>query len=172
MENYIMLDGEIIILDEQKAALLRLGRNIGPKNVEEDKKGPFEKVNSNSTYFYINDYGIIEEDYDTYPEDEYRREVANYYTDKSLMIQRALHETLNRLLWRFSMENGEGENPFDCNNAHYRIYWSYDHKSFDICCSRTIKSSDSVYFPTKELANQAIDKIIKPFMKEHPEFVW
>ena len=88
------------------------------------------------------------------------------------MIQRALHETLNRLLWRFSMENGEGENPFDCNNAHYEIYWSYDRKSFDICCSRTVKSLDSVYFPTKELANQAIDKIIKPFMKEHPEFVW
>lgn len=40
MGNYIMLDGEIIILDEQKAALLKLGRSIGPKKVEEKKKGP------------------------------------------------------------------------------------------------------------------------------------
>lgn len=172
MENYIMLDGEIVILDEQKAALLRLGRSIGPEKVEEEKKGPFEKVNSNSTYFYINDYGILEEDYDTYPEDEYRREVANYCTDKGLMIQRALHETLNRLLWRFSMENGEGENLWDCCNTHYEIYWSYDLASFNICCNVTTKSPASVYFPTRELANQAIDEIIIPFIEKHPEFVW
>lgn len=172
MENYIMLDGEMILLDEQKAAILRLGRSIGPEKVEEEKKGPFEKVNSNSTYFYINDYGILEEDYDTYPEDEYRREVANYCTDKGLMIQRALHETLNRLLWRFSMENGEGENLWDCCNTHYEIYWSYDLASFNICCNATTKSPGSVYFPTKELANKAIDEIIIPFIEEHPEFVY
>ena len=167
MENYIMLEGNKIPLTDEQVKML-----IDSKKPEKIENSPFEKVDSNSTYFYIDDCGIVDEDFNCYPDDKYRYKVANYCANKSLMIQRALHETLNRLLWRFSMENGEGENPFDCNNAHYGIYWSYDHKSFDICCSRTIKSSDSVYFPTKELANQAIDKIIKPFMKEHPEFVW
>lgn len=167
MENYIMLEGNKIPLTDEQVKMLRYSKK--PEKIE---NSPFEKVDSNSTYFYIDDCGIVDEDFNCYPDDKYRHKVANYCTDKSLMMQRALHETLNRLLWRFSMENGEGENSFDCNNAHYGIYWSYDHKSFDICCSRTIKSSDSVYFPTKELANQAIDKIIKPFMKEHPEFVW
>lgn len=167
MENYIMFEGNKIPLTDEQVKILR-----DSKKPEKIENSPFEKVDSNSAYFYIDDCGIVDEDFNCYPDDKYRHKVANYCTDKSLMMQRALHETLNRLLWRFSMENGEGENPFDCNNAHYGIYWSYDHKSFDICCSRTIKSSDSVYFPTKELANQAIDKIIKPFMKEHPEFVW
>ena len=168
MENYIMLEGNKIPLTDEQVKMLR-----DSKKPEKIEKSPFERVDSNSTYFYIDDCGIVEEEnVNCYLEDQYRHKVANYCTEKSLMIQRALHETLNRLLWRFSMENGEGENPFDCNNAHYEIYWSYDRKSFDICCSRTVKSSNSVYFPTKELANQAIDKIIKPFMKEHPEFVW
>lgn len=172
MGNYIMLDGEIIILDEQKAALLRLGRSLGPEKVEEEKKGPFEKVNSNSTYFYINDYGIVEEDYDTYPEDEYRRKVANYCADKSLMIQRALHETLNRLLWRFSMENGEGENLWDCNNRHYEICYTTSTKELHAYAVSSTRDLGSIHFHSYQLAQQAIDEIIKPFMKEHPEFVW
>lgn len=167
MENYIMLEGNKIPLTDEQVKMLR-----DSKKPEKIEKSPFERVDSNSTYFYINDYGIIEEDYDTYPEDEYRREVANYCTDKSLMIQRALHETLNRLLWRFSMENGEGENLWNCCNTHYEIYWSYDLASFNISCNVTVKSPTSIYFPTKEIANKAIDEIVIPFMEANPDFVY
>ena len=167
MENYIMLEGNKIPLTDEQVKILR-----DSKKPEKIEKSPFERVDSNSTYFYINDYGIIEEDYDTYPEDEYRREVANYCTDKSLMIQRALHETLNRLLWRFSMENGEGENLWNCCNTHYEIYWSYDLASFNISCNVTVKSPTSIYFPTKEIANKAIDEIVIPFMEANPDFVY
>ena len=167
MENYIMLEGNKIPLTDEQVKMLR-----DSKKPEKIEKSPFERVDSNSTYFYINDYGILEEDYDTYPEDEYRREVANYCTDKSLMIQRALHETLNRLLWRFSMENGEGENLWNCCNTHYEIYWSYDLASFNISCNVTVKSPTSIYFPTKEIANKAIDEIVIPFMEANPDFVY
>ena len=132
----------------------------------------FERVNSNSTYFYINDYGIVEEDFSTYSEDEYRHEVANYCADKGLMIQRALYETLNRLLWRFSMENGEGENTWDGRNKHYELCYCPEDKDLHTYPMHSYKVPGSIYFPSEELARRAIDKIIKPFMKEHPEFVW
>ena len=34
------------------------------------------------------------------------------------------------------------------------------------------KEGTTVYFYSREIAGKAIDEIIKPFMKEHPEFVW
>lgn len=168
MENYIMLEGNKIPLTDEQVKMLR-----DSKKPEKIEKSPFERVDSNSTYFYIDDCGIVEEEnVNCYLEDQYRHKVANYCTDKSLMIQRALHETLNRLLWRFSMENGEGENLWNCYNTHYKIYWSYDLASFNISCNVTVKSPTSIYFPTKEIANKAIDEIVIPFMEANPDFVY
>lgn len=168
MENYIMLEGNKIPLTDEQVKILR-----DSKKPEKIEKSPFERVDSNSTYFYIDDCGIVEEEnVNCYLEDQYRHKVANYCTDKSLMIQRALHETLNRLLWRFSMENGEGENLWNCCNTHYEIYWSYDLASFNISCNVTVKSPTSIYFPTKEIANKAIDEIVIPFMEANPDFVY
>ena len=168
MENYIMLEGNKIPLTDEQVKMLK-----DSKKPEKIDKSPFERVDSNSTYFYIDDCGIVEEEnVNCYLEDQYRHKVANYCTDKSLMIQRALHETLNRLLWRFSMENGEGENLWNCCNTHYEIYWSYDLASFNISCNVTVKSPTSIYFPTKEIANKAIDEIVIPFMEANPDFVY
>ena len=168
MENYIMLEGNKIPLTDEQVKMLR-----DSKKPEKIEKSPFERVDSNSTYFYIDDCGIVEEEnVNCYLEDQYRHKVANYCTDKSLMIQRALHETLNRLLWRFSMENGEGENLWNCCNTHYEIYWSYDLASFNISCNVTVKSPTSIYFPTKEVANKAINEIVIPFMEANPDFVY
>ena len=168
MENYIMLEGNKIPLTDEQVKMLRDSKK--PEKIENSQ---FEKVDSNSKYFYIDDCGIVEEEnVNCYLEDQYRHKVANYCTDKSLMIQRALHETLNRLLWRFSMENGEGENLWNCCNTHYEIYWSYDLASFNISCNVTVKSPTSIYFPTKEIANKAIDEIVIPFMEANPDFVY
>lgn len=168
MENYIMLEGNKIPLTDEQVKMLK-----DSKKPEKIEKSPFERVDSNSTYFYIDDCGIVEEEnVNCYLEDQYRHKVANYCTGKSLMIQRSLHETLNRLLWRFSMENGEGENLWNCCNTHYEIYWSYDLASFNISCNVTVKSPTSIYFPTKEIANKAIDEIVIPFMEANPDFVY
>lgn len=168
MENYIMLEGNKIPLTDEQVKMLR-----DSKKPEKIEKSTFERVDSNSTYFYIDDCGIVEEEnVNCYLEDQYRHKVANYCTDKNLMIQRALHETLNRLLWRFSMENGEGENLWNCCNTHYKIYWSYDLASFNISRHVTVKSPTSIYFPTKEIANKAIDEIVIPFMEANPDFVY
>lgn len=164
MDNYIMIDGKKIPLTDEQVKML--------KGTQEAKKSPFERLKCVERYYFIDAKGNVgrtdefcaDADNDLYG-------VANYCADKKLMEQRALHETLNRLLWRFSIENREGENKWDCKNDHYEIYWSCSSESFEVCRSSHAKSLHSAYFPTKELAQRAIDEIVKPFIKEHPDFV-
>jgi len=167
MENYIMFEGTKIPLTDEQIEMLK-----GAEKTEDVKKNPFERAYDRGYYFIQYD-GTVEYDFDRDAMgDDYCLAVANYCTDKKMMEQRALHETLNRLLWRFSMENGEEENKWDCKNDHYEMYWSCSSESFEVCRSSHAKSLHSVYFPTKKLAQCAIDEIIKPFIEEHPDFVW
>ena len=93
------------------------------------------------------------------------------------MEQRALHETLSRLLWRFSMQH-DGD-KIDWNNySRYKHFIVYDYldKKFKIDFINTMHGctlkSSAVYFDTSKIAHRAIDEIVLPFMKEHPGFVW
>lgn len=169
MDNCIILDGKMIPLEEYMSE--ETINVIRADQKDKEKKRLFERVKSDSTYFYINDCGTVEEDFSAYLEDEWRHKVANYCADKALMMQRALHETLNRLLWRFSMENGEGENPWDGRNIHYELCYSAENKNLYTYPMRVYKVPGVIYFPSQQLAQRAIDEIIKPFMKEYPDFV-
>lgn len=172
MENYIMLDNQKFELDNTLVEKLRTTIN-NQKLKNEKKKNPFERQKKELFYYFVDVDGTVGEDTEKfYASDDDLYNVGNYCTDEKLVKQQALHETLSRLLWRFSMENGERENPWNCRNDHYEIYWSYNYDVFDICVNKGAKSLNSVYFPTKELARQAIDEIIVPFMEEHPDFVW
>ena len=101
--------------------------------------------------------------------------VANYCRDEELMKQRALHETLNRLLWRYSETHG-GDLPWDsnCNNKHYFIHHQYHGVVDGIATSYVVgmKLQGVVHFKDEETARSAIEEVVKPFLAEHPEFVW
>lgn len=170
MENYIMLDGQKFELDN--ALVGKLCATINNQKLENEKKrNPFERQKKELFYYFVDVDGAVGEDKDGHYEiDDALYKAANYCTDKNLMHQRALYETLNRLLWRFSMENGEGENSWNGINDHYEIYWSCSNEGFDICRNDNAKSLNAVYFPTRELAMKAIDEIIKPFMAKHLDF--
>ena len=164
MKNYIMLDGQEFELDNALAEKLRTTIN--------NQRTPFERPKDKSFYYFIDVDGTISKDNDAHYEvDDALYKVANYCTNKNLMYQRALHETLNRLLWRFSMENDKGEISWDDIKEHYDIYWSRHSEDFEVCRNIRSKSLNSVYFSTNELAKKAIDEIVKPFMAEHPDFV-
>lgn len=173
MENYIMFEGNKIPLTDEQIKKLRES-----KKPEEAKKNPFERVR-NKGYYFIRYNGTVEYDFDRDSSgDICCFAIANYCTDKQIMTQRALHETLNRLLWRFSMENGGGENSWDVydrdRDCNYYITYNYDmHPArFTVEFTWLYKINGTVYFSSKELAQQAIEEIVKPFMNEHPEFVW
>lgn len=163
-DTYLMVNGQKIELtDEQK-------KQLGI--VEE--KSCFESVGNGEVYYCIFSDGKVgvAVDSQTLTNDN-RYAVANYCTDEDIMHQRAMHETLNRLLWRYSMTH-DGD----------KIDWEDEHtRKWYICCRSNpshigidyifvSKIDGVVFFNSKIIANLAIEEIIKPFMKEHPDFVW
>ena len=162
-ENYIMLNGKRVDLTEEQ--LEKLGLKVEISKCFKLKFG--------ATYFFINSIGDVSKDKEgNVSYDTYRYNVANYCTDKKLMEQRALHETLSRLLWRFSMQNdGDKIDWKGERRMKWCLYYNNSKEQFEISGNDSYKSL-SVYFYNNEIAQRAIDEIVLPFMKEHPEFVW
>lgn len=92
VDNYIVLNNKKYELDETLSAIIK-----------DAIKSPFTQVEGQTYYYMSAGGGNIFSDID-YNTDASRAlyKVANYCTNKFLLEQRALHETLNRLLWRFN----------------------------------------------------------------------
>ena len=162
-DNYIMLNGKRVDLTEEQ--LEKLGLKV------EKKDDCFKK---GKEYYFISNTGSVIKEPDTnYWADIDRYKVANYCTDKALMQQRALHETLDRLLWRFSMQNDWDKIDWsNTDQVKYYICFRERDRECDICNNLSCKNEGTTYFHTEKTAQRAIDEIVLPFMKEHPEFVW
>ena len=164
LKNYICIDGKKVELTEEQLKVL---------GIELKKVNPFERVD-NEMYYTITSSGKLHSTMDiNHDVDRDRYNVANYCTDENLMQQRALHETLDRLLWRFSMENGGDEIDWnDQNQCKYFMQYSYWNDKLEIGSTCGIKEQGREHFISREIVQRAIDEIVKPFMAEHPEFVW
>lgn len=167
MDNYLMLDGKKYELSPE---LVNALRSIDP--VPEKKKA-FARNGGEDCYWYIGSKGSVCEDDDrNYGLDDARYAVANYCTDKSLMEQRAMHETLNRLLWRYCEEHG-GDNAKWKGDPHYYICFSkMNRNDFEVYANDNFCIQGVVYFKDKETAKAAIEEIVKPFLAARPDFVW
>lgn len=165
MDNYIMINGmKLELTDEQVAQL--------SKNIEFQKKNPFSRANFGECYSFISMLGEVEySNEDFTPTDDTRFKNANYCTDEQVIQQRAWHETLDRQLWRFSMMNDGDEIDWEDGSLKYCILFSQSRKEFTYDCIDTWKSNE-VYFYDKHTAFRAVEEIVKPFMTEHPDFVW
>lgn len=163
MDNYIMFEGKKIPLTKEQVAELKNQYKF---------KSPFERRGRNEKYYYIDEFGDVWGRAEVFIiDDDVHFGTANYGADLELMRQRALHETLDRLLWRFSIENGEMDNPWDGDCLHYYITYRTESQVFSVYSHYSTKISNP-YFNKKETAQRAIDEIIKPFMKAHRDFVW
>lgn len=168
MENYLMLDGKKYELSPELANALR--SCVDP---EPEKENPFER-HLDANYFHVDQYGDATGCYkDRYDDiDGKLYAVANYCTDKALMEQRAMHETLNRLLWRYSEEHG-GDPKWNGENDHWLISAPHGcYKDEDIIYVSATKPFGAVFFKDKDTAWSAIEEIVKPFLAAHPDFVW
>lgn len=153
-------------------AVLDKWENKAKQQPELEQKSPFERGKIYDTYYYINPSGDVKEDKDVgHLVDEERFAAANYCSDKALMEQRDLHETLNRLLWRFSEEHG-GDAPWDGKPDHWLILRRIYNDGLYVYNWAGAKFQGIVYFRDKETAQAAIREIVEPFMAAHPEFVW
>lgn len=163
MENYIVINGKKIELTKEQ--LEKLGFKT--------KEDPFERI-AGRPYYSISETGVLyvaEEDIgDAYANKLYN--IANYCHDIDMLRQRALHEILNRLLWRFSMQNGSDDMDWT-NLLQSKWVISFDYKDDCFCVHDMpgIKNFNPS-FKSREDAQRAIKEIIKPFMEEHPDFIW
>lgn len=169
MKNYIMLDGRKFEIDEKNSTLLRAVVD----EEKEEKKNPLSRQKNGGKYYYIGRNGDVYNDVEAgFPIDDRGYNVANYCRDEKLMGQRALHETLNRLLWRFPEENG-GDNDWGKNANHYVIYHYKGGKDhYNVASYTYVSYQGAVYFSSEELAYRAIEEIVNPFVAKHPDFVW
>lgn len=162
--NKIILDGKEYELSAEVVEKIK-----AEVAAQEKKESPFERTDPLLPYWFIDSNGGV--DFDTAAAHsrftDFRFFVGNYCTDKSLMEQRALHETLNRLLWRYSETHGD--QMFAKQHAISRA-WDDDEFYTLFCVSG--KQQGTVYFSSNDVAVAAIEEVVKPFMAAHPEFVW
>lgn len=164
MENYIVINGRKAELTEEQLKALGL---------ERETKSPFKRLRQDGEiYYYIDEYGDIDfaEEHHNMPDDDFYK-VANYCTDSEILQQQAYRETLNRLLWRYSMEHNGNEIDWnDINQAKWCVFFNHKHNGFEPFEDKSFEHWGSVYFLTNSIARHAIREVIKPFMAEHPDF--
>ncbi len=180
-DNYAMINGKRVELTDEQVKTLRI----------ETRKNPFERVCKGKSYFCIGRFDdpcdFIE--FDTVI-DRNLSDAGNYFNDKQFAKQVALHQLLYRKLLKFACDNGcedtaewngmlkptydsayEKIAEWSRRKQHYSIRYSYEDSDFVVFCQYDDKGQN-VYFSSEEAARRAIEEVVEPFMKEHPDFVW
>lgn len=161
--NYIVINGKRTELTDEQLKLLRIGT----------RKNPFERVAAGDGYYFISYFG----DVDGYTqandcEDDALFNNSNYFNDKQFANQVALHQLLYRKLLKFAYDNGcEDNQEWNKTNRHYYISYNIDEQRFYADVAGSFKHND-VWFCSRKSAKRAIEEVVEPFMKEHPEFKW
>ena len=159
-EIKLTIDGKEVQLTDEQLKLLGL----------EARKNPFDRVNGE---YYLIDYtGKVDscsDDRDAFDDRVYAE--SNYFNDKAFAEQVALHQLLYRKLLKFAYDNGCEDVEWDNKNTHWCIFYSHVNLKYEVVGFVFRKFAD-VWFSSEEGAKRAIKEVVKPFIKEHPEFVW
>lgn len=122
------------------------------------KKTGYERVSIGMGYYAVNPWG----DVDTMSETNYTIDYdyydnVNYYSSKEIAKNNARADRLIRQLRRFSVENRKSK-PDWTNRADHKYRIAYDHLESMIRTGRSfgLESFGTIYFDSKELAEQAI----------------
>ena len=162
-EIKLTIDGKEIQLTEEQ--LKALGTKV--------RKNPFERAKYHDLYYYVHEDNDVWSDTDLCADADNRRYgVANYFNDRQFAEQVALHQLLYHKLLKFAYDN-ECEDTAEWNgsNPHWVIRYNNNRNEFCSYYQDGYKARD-VYFSSKEGAERAIEEVVEPFMKEHPDFVW
>ncbi len=161
-DNYIVINGKRTELTDEQLKALGI----------EVRKNPFERVEPGDDYYYVssnNDVGAYTDSSDGMDNRLYA--VSNYFNEKKFANQVALHQLLYRKLLKFSYDNDCEDKEWNGTNDHWLILYYPLNDDFVIANVQCVKEY-TVYFSTEEGASRAINEVVRPFMKEHPDFVW
>ncbi len=163
-ENYIVINGKKAELTEEQ--LKALGIEVG--------KNPFARVGKRERYMFIDADNIVTSvtgDDIGFGNKFYSS--VNYFNNRAFAEQVALHQLLYRKLLKFAYDN----NCIDTAkwrrySQHWFIYYDWDTKEIRPDLAIVAQQFSTIYFSTMKAAQRAINEVVKPFMKAHPEFVW
>ena len=167
MDNYIVINGKKAELTDKQLRQLGI-------NVEVKKETPFTR-HPDKPYWSINAMNVVtsqKERNDSFDNSTY--EVVNHFNEYKFAEQVALHQLLYRKLLKYAYENDAFANDWTDLNSR-KFFLSMDvskNNKLYVDWNYKIKHDCSVYFNSSKVAEQAIEDVVKPFMKEHPEFVW
>ena len=166
MKNYIVLDGKKIILNDEQAKALT--KQFNPPKFNPCKRQPMDE-----TYYYIND-GIVEEGTEDYTlTDLCLYEQGNYFTDHDFAEHVALSHELHLLLLQYAYNHGcIDDQPWDVENCHYYIGYREEENIVSPGYNIWSEQPNTVYFKSAEDAQCAIDDVVKPFMRDNPDFTF
>lgn len=166
-ENYIVINGKKSELTEEQPKALGI-------KVETKRKNPFKDVDRFEDYYFVDRNNEVHASMKTDSSvDNQMYTSANYFNDKAFAEQVALHQLLYRKLLKFTYDNECADSQIWGGNGleHWYIMYDFVECIFWADWVSTSKNND-VYFSTKEAAERAIEEVVKPFVKEHPEFMW
>lgn len=167
MKNNISLviNGKKVTLTDEQLA--KLGIRTFPY------ENPFKRVAYDERYYVLDGSGNIHtysERNDEFDNKEFNE--INYFNNEQFANQVALHQLLYRKLLKFAYDNGyEDTQGWNKTNVHWCILYNYNTNQFITECFGSYKYG-SVWFSSDIGAKRAIKEVVKPFMKENPDFVW
>ena len=165
-EIKLTIDGKEIQLTDEQLKMLGV-------ELEKKRKNPFERVAEDEVYFQIGIDGDVFSLYEygtTSDEDSVL--CVNYFNDEQFAKQVALHQLLYRKLLKYAYDNEFEDEEWNGTNMHAYIIYNFTRKDYDIRWTRNEKEPGTVYFKTPTRATAALNEVVMPFVKEHPEFVW
>ena len=161
--NYIVINGKKTELTVEQIKALGI----------EVRKNPFERVGKYEGYYCIKETGEIYTYYDGRDSfDNVLYAESNYFNDKAFAKQVALHQLLYRKLLKSSYDNECEDKEWNGTNVHVYIIYNSTKKDYDTRWTRDEKEPGTVYFKSTAWATAALNEVVMPFVKEHPEFVW
>ena len=165
-EIKLTIDGKEIQLTDEQLKML----GIEP---EKKRKNPFKRVAEDEVYFQIGIDGDVFSLYeDRTTSDEEAVLCVNYFNDEVFAKQVSLHQLLYRKLLKFAYDNECTDKEWDGTNVHVYIIYNSTKKDYDIRWTRDEKEPGTVYFKSTAWATAALNEVVMPFIKEHPDFVW
>ena len=165
-EIKLTIDGKEVKLTNEQLKALGI-------EIEGKRKNPFSKVAVDDMYYFIRRFGGV----DGYRqandgEDDMLFNTVNYFNDEQFAQQVALHQLLYRKLLKFAYDNEcEDTAEWDGSNKHWAVRYNYAGGA-RTAYYQSSRGAQEVYFSSEEGAKRAIEEVVDPFMKEHPEFVW
>lgn len=165
-EIKLTIDGKEIQLTDEQLKML----GIEP---EKKRKNPFKRVAEDEVYFQIGIDGDVFSLYeDRTTSDEEAVLCVNYFNDEAFAKQVSLRQLLYRKLLKYAYDNKFEDEEWNGTNMHAYIIYNFTRKDYDIRWTRNEKEPGTVYFKTPTRATAALNEVVMPFVKEHPEFVW